>query len=197
MSPQRRYSLQRETRETRVLVKLDLDGQGRTQVDTGIGFLDHLWTTWAYHARIDLELRCQGDLQVDDHHSCEDCALGIGEAIDQALGERSGLNRFGHSYLALDESLVRAVVDLSGRPHAEIKLEFARPTIGALATENISHGLRSLAMASRSTLHIDQIRGHNAHHIAEAAYKATAVAFRQALAHDARPQGIPSTKGVL
>lgn len=193
---QRTASLGRNTNETRVSVELCLDGSGQTDVRTGIGFLDHMLAALAHHARFDLTLRCEGDLQIDDHHTAEDCALALGTALDQALGERRGLARFGHAYAPLDEALARAVVDLSGRPHAEVHLGLKREALGGLACENVGHVLRSLSLASRSTLHVDLLRGDNDHHRAEAAFKATALALRAAVARTGSDQ-IPSTKGVL
>jgi imidazoleglycerol-phosphate dehydratase len=191
----RRARYERNTAETRVTVTLDLDGTGAADVHTGIGFLDHLVGTLARHARLDLVVRAEGDLHVDDHHTAEDVALGLGAALDEALGDRSGVARFGSAYAPLDEALARAVVDLSGRPWAEVHLDLRRDAIGALACENVGHVLRSLAIRSRTTLHVDVLRGENDHHRAEAAFKATALALRQAVARAG--EGIPSTKGVL
>jgi len=192
----RRATLERATTETHVRVALDLDGSGRTEVDTGLGFLDHLLTTLAFHAGFDLELRARGDLQVDDHHTAEDCALALGAALDAALGDRRGLARFGDAHVPLDEALARAVVDLSARPYAHVQLDLRREALGALACENVSHVLRSLAVAARLTLHVDVLRGENDHHRAEAAFKACARALRAAVrTTDAR--GVPSTKGAL
>lgn len=187
---------ERKTKETDIALRLNLDGTGASVVNTGVGFLDHLLTTLTRHARWDLELTCRGDLHIDDHHTTEDCALALGSALDEALRDRSGLQRFGSAYAPLDESLARAVVDLSGRPHAEVNLQLVRCSLGSLACENIEHFLRSLAMASRSTLHVDMIRGNNDHHRAEAAFKATALAFRQATARSGFAD-VPSTKGRL
>ena len=191
----RRHTLERKTAETNIALTLDLDGQGNADIQTSIGFLDHLLTTLAKHARFDIELSCEGDLHIDDHHTAEDCALALGSAIDQCLGDRKGIRRFGHAYAPLDEALARAVVDLSGRPFAQVDLGLRRETLGTLACENISHVLRSLAIASRSTLHVDLLRGENDHHRAESAFKATALALRQAVAVDGTD--IPSTKGIL
>ncbi len=185
----------RRTRETDITVRLALDGSGDVSVNTGIGFLDHLLSTFACHARFDLRLACTGDLQVDDHHTAEDCALAIGQAIDCALGDRAGVQRFGWALAPLDEALARAVVDLSGRPFAAVTLDLARDRVGALACENVGHVLRSMAIAARATLHVDMLRGENDHHRAEAAFKAVALAFRQAAARDG--SAVPSTKGVL
>jgi imidazoleglycerol-phosphate dehydratase len=165
-------------------------------VATGIGFLDHLLTALARHGGLDLELECRGDLEVDDHHTAEDCALALGEALDRALGERRGIVRFGWAYAPLDEALARAVVDISGRPWAEIDLGLVRPAIGALAAENVSHVLRSFAIAARISLHVDVLRGENDHHRAEAAFKAVALAVRQAVGTTGDPR-VPSTKEVL
>jgi imidazoleglycerol phosphate dehydratase HisB len=195
MTP-RTARFERVTRETSIAVELSLDGRGATQVETGIGFLDHLLTALARHARFDLTLRCSGDLEVDDHHTAEDCALALGEALDRALGERRGIARFGWALAPLDEALARAAVDLSGRPHAEVMLGLTRAAIGGLACENVGHVLASLATTARITLHVDLLKGGNDHHRAEAAFKAVALALRQAVA----PSGfddVPSTKGTL
>ncbi len=192
----RRFELTRETRETRIRVVLDLDGTGRTSIATGIGFLDHLLDSLARHARFDLDLSCQGDLHVDDHHVAEDCALVIGAALDDALGERRGIARFGEAHAPLDEALARAVVDLSGRPMPVIDLGLRREALGDLSTEMVTHVLKSLAVAGRMALHVDVLRGDNDHHRAEAAFKATALALRRAVARDGTDE-IPSTKGVL
>jgi imidazoleglycerol phosphate dehydratase HisB len=186
----------RRTQETDVHVRLVLDGTGTSTVATGIGFLDHLFTALAKHARFDLELRCTGDLHIDDHHTAEDCALALGAALDAALGDRAGIGRFGHAYAPLDEALARAVVDLSGRPFTRVELGLKREALGGLACENVGHVLRSLAIASRACLHVDLLHGENDHHRAEAAFKATALALRAAVARDGG-QSVPSTKGVL
>ncbi len=186
----------RKTKETEITVSLDLDGDGAAEVTTGIGFLDHLLTTLAKHARFDLTLSCKGDLHIDDHHTAEDCALALGTALDEALGERVGITRFGSAYAPLDEALARAVIDLSGRPYAYVKLGLKREALGGLACENIGHVLRSLATAARATLHVELLRGENDHHRTEAAFKAVALALRQAVARTGE-DGVPSTKGVL
>jgi imidazoleglycerol-phosphate dehydratase len=186
----------RTTRETTVRVTLALDGSGTAEVETGVGFLDHLLETLARHARLDLTLTCEGDLRVDDHHTAEDCALALGEALDRALGERRGISRFGWAYAPLDEALARAVVDCSGRPFAAVDLGLGREAIGGLACENITHVLRSLALAARLTMHADVLRGENDHHRAEAAFKALALALRQAVSRSGFDD-VPSTKGTL
>jgi imidazoleglycerol phosphate dehydratase HisB len=186
----------RTTKETDIRCELGLDGTGATEVDTGIGFLDHLLVTLARFARFDLRLRCKGDLQIDDHHTAEDCALAIGQALGEALGERRGIERFGHAYAPLDEALARAVVDLGGRPWPEVELGLRREAIGMLATENVGHVLRSLAIAGRMALHVTLLAGENDHHRAEAAFKATGLALRAAVRSDGSA-AIASTKGVL
>ncbi len=192
----RRAEIRRDTAETRIRLLLLLDGEGRTEIATGLGFLDHMLTALAKHGRFDLELRCEGDLEVDDHHTVEDCAIALGRALDEALGERRGIARFGAAYAPLDEALVRAVVDLSGRPFARVELGFRRPGIGRVATENLTHFFVSLAMSARLALHLDLIRGDNDHHKAEAAFKALALALREAVAAAGHGE-IPSTKGTL
>ncbi len=174
---------------------LCLDGVGDADVVTGIGFLDHLLTALACHARFDLRLVCRGDTDVDDHHTAEDCALALGSALDDCLADRSGIARFGYAYAPLDEALARAVVDLSGRPFPSIDLALRRERLGDLSCENIGHVLGSLAVAARMSLHVDVIKGLNEHHKAEAAFKATALALRQAVSR--LGDGVPSTKGVL
>jgi imidazoleglycerol phosphate dehydratase HisB len=195
MSP-RQAAISRETLETKITLELTLDGSGRAEVATGIGFFDHMLTALAKHARFDLVLKCAGDLGVDDHHTVEDCALALGQALDRALGERRGIARFGSAFAPLDEALARAVVDLSGRPCAVIELGLKREALGQLACENLSHFFTSLATTGRMALHVDVLRGMNDHHRAEAAFKATALALREALRIEG-PDQVPSTKGVL
>ena len=192
---ERTSTIERTTRETTIRGSLVLDGERVISVKTGIGFLDHMLMALAFHAGWDLELECSGDLEVDDHHTAEDCALALGEAIDRALGDRTGINRFGWAYAPLDEALARVVVDLSGRPWPEIELGLERELLGALATENVRHVFVSLAMSMRAAVHVDVLRGENDHHRAEAAFKALALALKTALA--AEGTGMPSTKGSL
>ena len=191
----RRADIERVTSEVSVTGYLDLDGTGSSQVKTGLGFLDHMLATLAKHSRFDLELVAAGDTAVDDHHTVEDCAIVIGRALDRALGERKAITRFGYAYAPLDESMCRAVVDLSGRPWPEVHIEFGRETIGEVATENLVHFLRSLAIEGRMSLHVDLIRGDNDHHKAESAFKAVALALREAVSLSGA--GVPSTKGRL
>jgi imidazoleglycerol-phosphate dehydratase len=192
----RQAEVRRRTSETDISVRVDLDGEGQSHIETGIGFLDHMLTALSKHSRIDITLTCQGDLHIDDHHTAEDCALALGQAIDQALQERRGIHRFGHAYAPLDEALARAVIDLSGRPFAHVKLKLKGPKLGTLSTEMLTHVLQSVATAGRLTLHVDVLRGENDHHRAEAAFKATALALRDAVRYDGS-SAVPSTKGSL
>ena len=195
MTP-RTATVTRTTNETKVSVTVTLDGAGTADVRTGIGFLDHLLTALARHARLDLSVACDGDLVVDDHHTAEDCALALGSAIDRALGDRRVFARFGSAYAPLDESLARGVIDLSGRPCAVVNLGLQRESIGGIACENITHVVSSLAVALRAAVHVDVLRGDNDHHRAEAAFKALALALRDAVARTGDAD-VPSTKGVL
>lgn len=188
-------TLHRTTGETAIELELLLEGQGAGVVSTGVGFLDHMLCTLARHARFDLRLRCTGDLHVDDHHSAEDCAIALGRALDEVLGDRRGIARFGHAYAPLDEALARAVVDLSGRPWPAVELGLTRERLGALACENLTHFLNTFALEARCALHVDVLKGANDHHRAEAAFKAVALALRRAVAPDG--DALPSTKGVL
>jgi imidazoleglycerol phosphate dehydratase HisB len=187
--------IMRETSETSIECRLDLDGTGRFDIKTGLGFLDHMVTALAKHGGFDLDLVAGGDTHIDDHHTVEDCAIVLGRAINEALGDRAGITRFGYSYAPLDESLSRAVVDLSGRPWPEIQLSLTRDLIGDVAAENLTHFFRSLAMEARMGLHVDLIRGDNDHHKAESAFKAVAIALRAAVA--VTGDAVPSTKGTL
>lgn len=197
MAEPRTARVARKSNETEIEVTLGLDEAQSIEVETGIGFLDHMFTALAKHSGFDLQLHCQGDLQVDDHHTAEDCGLCFGAALDQALGERRGIVRFGSAYAPLDEALARAVVDLSGRPSAHVTLGLQRDAIGDLAAENARHVLISFATAARMTLHVDVLKGDNDHHRVEAAFKALALALRQAVALVHGSDAIPSTKGML
>lgn len=190
----RTATVNRTTRETSIRLVLDLDGQQRIDVATGIGFLDHLLLTLAFHAGWDLTLSCEGDRHVDDHHTAEDCALALGRAVREAQGARP-VARFGAAHAPLDEALARAVVDLSGRPWPEVSLGLEREMLGGLAAENVGHVLRSFAVELRAAVHVDVLKGSNDHHRAEAAFKALALALRAAL--EPVPGRAPSTKGVI
>ncbi|ETV91803.1 TIGR01548 family HAD hydrolase [Aphanomyces invadans] len=186
----------RKTKETSIQVQLNLDGSGQCEVNTGIGFLDHMLDAVAKHARFNLVLVCKGDTWIDDHHTVEDCGLAFGEAFDKALGKRQGIARFGSALVPLDEALAQVVVDISSRASSWIELKLVRPNIGTLSTEMIPHFFVSFASSARLTLHADVLKGSNDHHKSEAAFKAFARALRQAVAVDATA-GVPSTKGLL
>lgn len=192
----RTATVERTTRETTIRLTVNLDGSGQVTIDTGLGMLDHMLTALAFHARFDLVLSCEGDLEVDDHHTVEDIALALGQAIDRALGDRAGLARFASAYAPLDEALARVVVDLSGRPSPVVDLGLKREMLGQVATENLTHFFTSLATSLRAALHVDVLRGANDHHRAEAAFKACALALRAAVLRDDVDR-IPSTKGIL
>ncbi len=192
----RTATITRATRETKITCTVNLDGTGDSRIATGIGFLDHMLTALSKHSGIDIDLACTGDLHIDDHHTAEDCALTLGQALDQALASRLGITRFASAYAPLDESLARAVLDLSGRPLAIVNLMLLRDSIGTLAAENVPHFFRSLATTLRATLHLDILRGENDHHKAEAAFKALALALKQAVART-NSTDVPSTKGSL
>jgi len=198
MSTPRTAIINRKTGETDISVFLTLDSADSQtiKVDSGIGFLDHMYHALAKHSGWSLTLKCQGDLHIDDHHSAEDTAITLGLAFKQALGEPRGIKRFGYAYAPLDEALSRAVVDISGRPFADINLELKREKIGALSTEMLPHVLSSFATTAGITLHVDVLKGKNDHHRAESAFKALAIAIRQAIERTGT-NDIPSTKGVL
>ncbi len=192
----RLVTLRRSTRETAVDLTLDLDGRGDVSVRTGIGFYDHLLTSLAFHARLDLQLEARGDLEVDEHHTVEDVALALGEGVARALGERTGIRRFGEASVPMDEALASVALDLSGRPYVVLDLTFRGERIGALPTQLIPHALESFARTAGVTLHL-RASGRNDHHIAEASFKALARALADAVELDPRRVGIPSAKGTL
>ncbi len=196
MSEPRRGSRVRETRETRIIVSVDLDGSGEAAIATGVGFYDHLLSSLAQHSLIDIEIDAVGDIEIDDHHTVEDVALALGGAISEALGDRAGIARFGAARVPMDESLAQCALDLSGRPYAVIDLPFRADRMGELSTQMVEHALISFAQASGTTLHLDGV-GRNDHHLAEAAFKALARALRMAVAPDPRRVGVASTKGSL
>jgi imidazoleglycerol-phosphate dehydratase len=193
----RKASLERKTRETDIRLGLDLDGSGRSRIATGIGFLDHMLTALATHARFDLEVRARGDLQVDAHHTVEDVGIVLGDALLKALGDKHGIVRFGHAYVPLDEALARCVIDLSGRPFLHFDVTFKARQVGTMPTELFEDFFWALADHGRMNIHLEQIRGRNAHHIAETLFKATARALSMAVGRDPRVAGVPSTKGSL
>lgn len=194
----RRATIDRETAETRIHVELDVDGTGTADIETGIGFYDHMLSAFARHGRFDLVLRCTGDLDVDAHHTMEDCALALGAAFDSALGDRAGLVRMGDATVPLDEALVQVALDLSGRPFAAVALDFVGEMMGEAPTQMVSHVLQSFSVGARLTLHVRQLAGANDHHIAEATMKTLGRALDAATRLDARIEGqVPSTKGTL
>ena len=193
----RTANVTRTTKETNVKLKLDLDGRGQSQIDTGVGFFDHLLTSFASHGLFDLEVTTEGDLHIDDHHTVEDTALVLGTAIAEALGDRAGITRFGDARVPMDEALADAVVDVSGRAYAVIELDLSTPSIGNFTTQNIAHALEALTRTAGITLHLSAT-GKNDHHVAEAAIKAFARALRAAVSADPRRGNeVPSTKGAL
>lgn len=194
--PGRCGSARRTTSETECSARVTLDAGGEGAAATGLGFLDHMLAALARHSGIDLEVTCKGDLHVDDHHSVEDTALVLGSALDAALADRGGIARFGSAYAPLDEALARAVVDLSGRPGAWVDLALTRERLGDVSCENLPHFFRSLAVTLRASIHVDVLKGENDHHKAEAAFKAFALALREAVSLRT-PGAVPSTKGVM
>ncbi|MEI7742158.1 MAG: imidazoleglycerol-phosphate dehydratase HisB [Chloroflexota bacterium] len=192
----RRVRVARRTRETDITLALDIDGTGRGDVETGIGFYDHLLTAFAHHGLFDLEVRATGDLHVDEHHTVEDVALVLGAALAEALGDRAGINRFGDASVPMDESVATAVIDVGGRPYAVIDLPFRAERAGTLPLQLIDHALESFTRTSGSTLNL-RGAGRNDHHLAEAAFKALGRALRVACETDPRRTGVASTKGSL
>jgi imidazoleglycerol-phosphate dehydratase len=193
---ERTATRQRATRETSIEVTVDLDGTGATDVQTGVGFYDHLLTSLGHHALLDLRIRATGDLEVDEHHTVEDVALVLGDAIAGALGDRAGITRFGDARVPMDDALASVAIDLSGRPYSMLDLAFVGERVGALSTQNIPHVLESFARTLGANLHASAA-GRNDHHIAEATFKALARSLRTAVALDPRRTGVASTKGSL
>lgn len=193
----RTASIQRKTGETDITLSLDLDGSGSGTRESGIGFLDHMLDLLAKHALIDLNVKAVGDLHVDDHHTCEDIGIAFGQAVEQALGDRAGIRRYGHFTLPMDECLATAAVDLGGRYAFEYHAPIAATKIGTFDSELVEHFWQSFAANSKSNLHVVLHHGRNGHHIAECVFKATARAIRMAAESDPRSDAIPSTKGVL
>ena len=193
----RSATVNRNTAETKIAVTVDLDGTGLYRVATGIGFLDHMLEQLSRHSLIDLDVTVEGDLHIDQHHTTEDSALAIGEAISKALADRRGIMRYGTAYAPMDEALTRAAVDISGRPFLVWKLDFTQEKLGEWDTELVEHWFHSFAQSAGLTLHIENLYGRNNHHLVESAFKALARALRQAVAVDPGETGIPSTKGTL
>ncbi|MDR9436521.1 MAG: imidazoleglycerol-phosphate dehydratase HisB [Thiohalophilus sp.] len=194
----RRANIERNTLETQIQVSIDLDGQGEVALNTGLPFLEHMLEQVARHGMIDIRIEAKGDLHIDAHHTVEDIGISLGQAFDKAVGDKQGIRRYGHAYVPLDEALTRVVIDFSGRPGLEYGIDFPRSHIGEFDVDLFGEFFQGFVNHARATLHIDNLRGRNAHHIAETAFKAFGRALRMALEPDPRMQGItPSTKGSL
>ena len=194
---QRVADVRRKTKETDVRVKLNLDGSGVSQIAIGLPFLEHMLELFAKHGLFDLQVTCNGDLEIDDHHSVEDIAITLGQALAQALADKAGINRYGEAIVPMDEALCRAVIDLSGRFYLVYEVQTKRQKIGNFSVELAEHFWRSFAETGKFNLHIDCLRGRNTHHILEGTFKASARALRQAVEKNSRASGVPSTKGLL
>ena len=193
----RTATIERTTAETDVSISLTLDGEGTYDVETGVGFLDHMLALFAKHGGLDLTVQCDGDLAVDDHHTVEDVAIGLGQALRQALGDKAHIARYGHAYVPMDDALAQAVIDLSGRSYCRLDATFEREQVGDLSTEMVEHVWRSVADHARCNLHLTVLHGHNAHHKIEALFKAAARALRAAARRHADHAEVASTKGTL
>ena len=197
-STARQVTVKRDTNETRIEVSINLDGAGKGTFDTGVPFLEHMIDQIARHGMIDISIKAQGDLDIDAHHTAEDIGITLGMAMKQALGDKKGITRYGHAYVPLDEALSRVVIDFSGRPGLEDQVDYRRETVGNFDTELFHEFFQGFVNHALVTLHIDNIRGRNSHHIAETVFKAFGRALRMAVTADPRMQGtIPSTKGSL
>ena len=197
-TPTRCAEVRRDTHETKIRVRVDLDGSGRSQLATGIGFFDHMLDQIARHGLIDLEVEAQGDLHVDGHHTVEDVGITLGQAVARAVGGKQGIHRYGHAYVPLDEALSRVVIDFSGRPGLHMRVPFTSGMVGGFDTQLSFEFFQGFANHAGVTLHIDNLHGHNAHHQCETVFKAFARALRMALTPDPRSAGmVPSTKGSL
>lgn len=194
----RTASVERNTLETQISVSINLDGTGKAKFDTGVPFLEHMLDQIARHGLVDMDIYCKGDLQIDDHHTVEDIGITLGQAFAQALGDKKGLFRYGHAYVPLDEALSRVVIDFSGRPGLYYEVEFKRAMIGSFDVDLFREFFQGFVNHAGVSLHIDNLKGVNAHHIAETVFKAMGRAMRMAITEDSRMAGImPSTKGVL
>lgn len=193
----RQATVTRQTAETGIELRIDLDGTGTYENETGVGFFDHMLDQLSRHSLIDLKVRAKGDLHVDDHHTVEDTGIALGQALARALGDKKGIRRYGSFHLAMDDALVRAALDLSGRPFLVWNVDFPSPKIGTFDTELVREFFQALSTHGGITLHVDRIHGLNSHHIAEAAFKAVARALREAVEPDPRNDALPSTKGAL
>ena len=197
MKQKRIAKIERITRETKIKLEINIDGSGKADVKTGIGFLNHMLDLWAFHGLFNLKLTCKGDLEIDTHHTTEDIALALGGALAEAVGEKKGIVRYGFSYLPMDEALLRVALDLSGRPEFVFSGEFIQASIGSLDTQMIRHFFKSFSMSSRMTLHMSILYGINDHHKCEGLFKALGRTLRQAVEIDPRRTGVASTKGIL
>ena len=194
----RTAEIKRKTAETDIALKLDLDGTGKSQIDSGVGFLDHMLTLFAKHGRFDLALTCKGDTNVDDHHSVEDIGICLGEAFAKALGDKAGIRRYGNMLLPMDEALILSALDISGRAHLSYEAKIRARKVGTFDTELAEEFWEAFVRSAKITLHIRQLAGRNAHHIIEGMFKSVARALREAVSIDLALAGeIPSTKGVL
>jgi imidazoleglycerol-phosphate dehydratase len=194
----RRATVSRKTKETEIAVSVDLDGSGKSEIQTGIGFLDHMLEQLSRHSLIDLTVKAKGDLHIDFHHTTEDTGIAIGEAVSKALGERVGINRYGDAMIPMDETLTRVALDASNRPYLIWKVSFTRPKLGEMDTELFKEWFQAFAQAAGLTLHVENLYGENNHHIVESCYKGLARALRKAVEIDPRKSdAVPSTKGVL
>jgi len=193
----RTATVDRTTAETEVAVNLTLDGDGTYDVDTGVRFFDHMLCLFAKHSAFDLSVQCDGDLEVDDHHTVEDIAIGLGTALQQALGDKAHIARYGHAYVPMDDALARAVIDLSGRSYCRLDASFDRPQVGSFSTEMVEHVWRSVAHHARCNLHLTVLHGHNTHHKIEALFKASARAWKEAVRRCSDHPEVASTKGTL
>jgi imidazoleglycerol-phosphate dehydratase len=193
----RAATVERNTKETQITVSVNLDGTGRAELDSGVPFLDHMLEQIARHGIIDLAVKAQGDLHIDAHHTVEDIGITFGQALRQALGDKAGIRRYGHAYVPLDEALSRVVIDLSGRPGLEFHVPFTRAMIGGFDVDLAHEFFQGFVNHALCTLHVDNLRGQNAHHQCETVFKAFARALRVAVERDERATGIPSTKGAL
>ncbi|HOQ09231.1 MAG TPA: imidazoleglycerol-phosphate dehydratase HisB [Syntrophomonadaceae bacterium] len=193
----RSAEIQRKTAETEILLQIGLDGTGRHQIDTEIPFLGHMLTLFSVHSLCDLKIAARGDIEVDDHHSVEDIGICLGQGIKQALGDKRGIKRYGEATVPMDEALVRAVIDLSGRPYLVFNADLPQEKIGGLSLENVPEFFYALVSAAGMNLHIDVIRGRNSHHIIEAMFKAFARAFKEAVSIEPQIEGVWSSKGIL
>lgn len=193
----RQAAIERNTKETQIKLEFNLDGRGKAEVNTGIGFLDHMLTLFAGHGLFDITVEAKGDLHIDDHHTAEDIMICLGKALDQALGDRRGIVRTAHSYVPMDEALALVAIDLGGRPYCVFDAEFVTPKVGQLGTDLLFHLFESLAIHARLNLHAKVFYGRNDHHKVEALFKALARALDAATQLDPRRQDVPSTKGTL